>query len=191
MRVDAVTRSPRRSRRRPGVTLAAPKPLVVPILRAGLGMLDGMIAAAADRRGRLPRHDPRRGDARGLDVRRPAARRPVRPAVLRARPDARHRRHAGRGDPVPHRPRRRRHHRDLPAGRARGLRPARGGPGRARRPRHRRHRRRWTRSSTRRATSCPASATPATGSTASSDGVSPTSARAVSTASQADRDPAA
>ncbi len=34
-------RSPPRSRR-PGVRLASPKPLVVPILRAGLGMLDGM-----------------------------------------------------------------------------------------------------------------------------------------------------
>ena len=32
----------RRSRRPPGCKLSAPKPLVVPILRAGLGMLDGM-----------------------------------------------------------------------------------------------------------------------------------------------------
>ena len=81
-------------------------------------------AAAADGRGRLPRHGAQRGDAGGVDVRRAAARGPVRPAVLRARPDAGDRRHAGGGDPVPGGPRRRPHHRDLPAGRARGLRAA-------------------------------------------------------------------
>jgi len=42
VRVDTVTvRSP--VARAEGVRLAAPKPLVVPILRAGLGMLDGMM----------------------------------------------------------------------------------------------------------------------------------------------------
>ena len=94
-----------------------------------------------------------------------AARGPVRPAVLRARPDAGHRRHAGGGDPLPvdrgadditaicllARPRgcarlERTSGLDVPvtvvtAG--------------------------WTRSSTRRATSSPASATPATACTAS------------------------
>ena len=103
---------------------------------------------------------------RGLDVRRAAARRPVRAAVLRARPDAGHRRHPRGRDPVPHRPRRRPHHRDLPARRARGLRPARAGPRRASTSRSPSSPPRSTSSSTRRATSSPASATPATGSTA-------------------------
>ena len=109
-------------RRRPASGWRSRKPLVVPILRAGLGMLDGMMRLLPTAEVGLPRHGAQRGDAAGLDVRRAAARRPVRPAVLRARPDAGHRRHPGRGDPVPDRPRRRPHHRDLPAGRARGLR---------------------------------------------------------------------
>ena len=125
-------------------------------------------AAAADRGGRVPRHGAQRGDARGVDVRRAAARRPVRPPVLRARPDARHRRHPRRSDQVPHRPRRRRHHRDLPARRARGLRAAGAATSTGSTSRSPWSPPRWTRSSTRRATSCPASATPATGSTASS-----------------------
>ena len=88
----------------------------------GSGMLDGMMrllpTAEVGFLGMVRNEET----LRGLDVRRAAARRPVRPAVLRARPDARHRRHAGGGDPVPHRPRRRPHHRDLPARGARGLR---------------------------------------------------------------------
>ncbi len=53
-----------------GIKLATPKPLVVPILRAGLGMLDGMMRLLAERRGRLPRDDAQRRDAGGVDVRR-------------------------------------------------------------------------------------------------------------------------
>ena len=77
-----------------GVKLVSPGRSIVPILRAGLGMLDGMVRLLPTRRGGLPRHGPQRGDARADDLRQAAARRPVRPAVLRARPDARHRRHA-------------------------------------------------------------------------------------------------
>ena len=102
-----------------GVKLAAPKPLVVPILRAGLGMLDGMMrllpTAEVGFLGMMRNEETL--EASTYAERLPG--RPVRPPVLRARPDARDRRHAGRGDPVPHRPRRRPHHRDLPARRAR------------------------------------------------------------------------
>ena len=110
-----------RSRPRPASSSPAPKPLVRadPARRARHARRDD--AAAADRRGGLPRHGAQRGDAGGVDVRRTPARRPVRPPVLRARPDAGHRRHARRGHPLPDRPRRRRHHRDLPARRAGGL----------------------------------------------------------------------
>ena len=52
-----------------GVKLTEPSPLVVPILRAGLGMLDGMMRLHPDGRGRLPGDGPRRGDAQGVDVR--------------------------------------------------------------------------------------------------------------------------
>ena len=79
-----------------GIKLSNPKPLIVPILRAGLGMLDGMVRLLPDRRGGLPRHDPQRGDPRGLHLREPPARRPHRSTGLRPRPDARHRRHARR-----------------------------------------------------------------------------------------------
>lgn len=77
-------------------------------------------AAAADRRGRVPRHDPGRGHPAGPDVRDPAAGRPVRAAVLRPRPDARDRRDARRRHPAARRPRRGRRHGDLPARRPRG-----------------------------------------------------------------------
>ena len=43
VRDRAVTRCAPRWRTPPGVRLSVPKPLVVPILRAGLGMLDGMV----------------------------------------------------------------------------------------------------------------------------------------------------
>ena len=72
----------------------------MPILRAGLGMLDGMMrllpTAEVGFLGMVRNEET----LRGLDVRRPAARGPLRPPVLRARPDARHRRHPGRGDPL-------------------------------------------------------------------------------------------
>ena len=119
-----------------GVKLADPRPLVVPILRAGLGMLDGMMRLLPTAEVGFLGHGPRRGDAPGLDVRRPRCRTtcPGR-QVLRARPDARHRRHAGRRDQPAARPRRHRRHRDLPARRARGLERLRAG---VRRPRRRR-----------------------------------------------------
>ena len=151
-----------------GVKLAKPKPLVVPILRAGLGMLDGMMrllpTAEVGFLGMMRNEETL--EATTYAERLPGG--PGRPPVLRARPDARHRRHAVGRDHVPHRPRRQRHHRDLPAGRARGLRPARGRPRRASTSPSPWSPPRWTRSSTRRATSCPGSATPATGCTASS-----------------------
>ena len=153
-----------------GIRLASPKPLVVPILRAGLGMLDGMVRLLPDRRGRLPRHDAQRGDARGDDLRQPAARRPVRPPVLRARPDARHRRHARRwrsatcSTAAPTTSPRSacwRRPRASPSSRTRARRPRRAG--------HRGHRRRRRAAQRAAATSSPASATPATGCTASSE----------------------
>ena len=148
--------------RQPEPTAAARRP--DPAGRPGHARGDD--AADADGRGRLPRDGPQRGDARGLDVRRTAAGRPVRAPVLRARPDARHRRHPGRRDQLPHRPRRRPHHLHLPAGRARGRAEPRERARRGRRAGHGGDRARSTSGSTRRATSCRASATPATGSTA-------------------------
>ena len=91
-----------------GVRLSHPAPLVVPILRAGLGMLDGMVRLLPTAEVGLPRHDPRRGDAPGVHVRDPYAGGPLRPSGVRARPDARHRRHARRGDPGADQARRRR-----------------------------------------------------------------------------------
>ena len=89
-----------------GVRLTQPKPLVVPILRAGLGMLDGMVrilpTAEVGFLG-LVRDEQTLGRH---DVRDPAARRPVRPSVLPARPDARDRRDAVGRRPLPDRPRR-------------------------------------------------------------------------------------
>ena len=128
-------------------------------------------AAAADGRGRLPRDGPRRGDARG-HRRTPSGCPTTCPggsATCSTRcwpPAAR----SSAAIQLPDRPRRRRHHRDLPARRARG-------PATALERRRldgstcrsRSSPPRWTSGSTRRATSCPASATPATGSTAWSD----------------------
>ena len=152
-----------------GIKLSNPKPLIVPILRAGLGMLEGMVRL-------LPSAEVgflgMQRNEETLEAITYANRLPGRPqgsAVLRHRPDARHRRHPRRRHPLPRRPRRRRHHGGHPAGRARGRQARRGGPGRPHHPDHHRHRRRWTSGSTRRATSCPASATRATASTASSD----------------------
>ncbi len=97
-------------------------PLVVPILRAGLGMLDGMMrllpTAEVGFLGMVRNEET----LEARDLRRAAARRPDRAPVLRARPDARDGRHARRGDPLPRRPRSRPHHRGLPAGRPRGRR---------------------------------------------------------------------
>ena len=158
-----------------GVRLAQPRPLVVPILRAGLGHARRDGPAAADRRGRLPRHGARRGDAGGDHVRRPAAGRPLRAgrcyvldpmlatggtlaAAIQLLIDAR----------------RRRRHRDLPAGGARGHRArCEETLGRPRRAGHRGHRRPGRAAEREAATSSRASATPATASTASSDPTPP------------------
>ena len=110
-----------------GCRLAEPVPLVVPVLRAGLGMLDGMTRL-------LPTAEVgflgmvRDETSPGRDrLRQPAARRPHRPRGVRARPDARDRRHPRRDLRAARRPRRRPHHRHLPARRARGHGPRRRG----------------------------------------------------------------
>ena len=79
-----------------GIKLASPKPLVVPILRAGLGMLDGMVrllpTAEVGFLGMVRNEET-------LEATTYANRLPDdlhRPPVLRARPDAGHRRHPGR-----------------------------------------------------------------------------------------------
>ncbi len=97
-----------------GVRLAE-KPLVVPILRAGLGMLDGMVRLLPTARGRLPRDGPQRGDPRGRDVRRAAARRPVGAPVLTCSNPCSPPGHPRRAIRFLVGPRRRPHHRDLPA----------------------------------------------------------------------------
>lgn len=60
-----------------GVHLDDPPPLVVPILRAGWGGCWKACCADADRRGRVRRDDPQRGDPGALHVRRAAAEGPV------------------------------------------------------------------------------------------------------------------
>ena len=124
-----------------GVKLAPPRPLVVPILRAGLGMLEGMTRLMPTAEVGFVGMVRDEQTLVGVHVRRTAARRPVRAAVLRARPDAGHRRHPGRRRPVPGQARRRPHHLHLPARRARGHRPdhrAARRPARALHPGHRR-----------------------------------------------------
>ena len=93
MRVQPVT-SPPRSRGPRGQAGPA-GPLIVPVLRAGIGMLDGMTRL-------LPMADVgfvglRRDEeiAGRLDLRGPPAGRPDRPGHVRARPHAGHRRDAG------------------------------------------------------------------------------------------------
>ena len=102
-----------------GVNLSRPRPLVVPILRAGLGMLEGMMRLMPTAEvGFL-------GMVRNEETLEASTYAERLPADLSGRqcyvldPDAGHRRHACRRHPVPHRPRRRPHHRHLPAGRAR------------------------------------------------------------------------
>ena len=111
-----------------GIKLCNPKPLIVPILRAGLGMLEGMVRL-------LPSAEVgflgMQRDEETLQAITYANRLPddlSRPPGLRARPDAGHRRLDGRRDQVPHRAWGRRHHRGDPAQRARGHRPPAGGP---------------------------------------------------------------
>ena len=150
-----------------GVKLARPKPLVVPILRAGLGMLDGLMRLlptaevgflgmirneetleASTYAERLP-DDLSGRQCYVLDPM--LATGGTLAAAIRFLVD--------RGA------------NDITAicllAAPEGCRPARAGAGRPRRPGHRRDRARWTRSSTTRATSSRASATRATGSTAS------------------------
>ena len=153
-----------------GVKLPPPRPLVVPILRAGLGMLEGMTrlmpTAEVGFLGMVRNEET-------LAATTYAERLPddlLGPPVLRAGPDARDRRHARLGRAVPGQAWRRPHHLHLPARRARGHR---AGQRAARRPARALHagRRRSRRAAQRAsATSSPASATPATGCTAWSDG---------------------
>ena len=107
-----------------GVRLAAPKPLVVPILRAGLGMLDGMMrllpTAEVGFLGMMRNEET-------LQASTYAERLPEdlsdRQCFVLDPMLATGRRHARRGHPVPHRTRLPRHHRDLPTGRSGRLRP--------------------------------------------------------------------
>ena len=110
-----------------GVKLAQPKPLVVPILRAGLGMLDGMTrlipTAEVGFLGMIRDEETLQAE----HVRRPACRTTC-PAAS-ATSSTRCSPPAARWPPrsVPHGPRRLRRHRDLPAGR-----PGRASPGSSR-----------------------------------------------------------
>ncbi len=88
------SRCRRRSPTTEGTRLANP-PLLVPVLRAGLGMADAALGAAARVVDGLRRPGPRRGHLRAAGVHGVAAPRPDRPAGAGARPDARHRRLAG------------------------------------------------------------------------------------------------
>ena len=71
--------------------ISGKKVAVCPVLRAGVGMLDGVLSLDLERARRLHRHVPRRGDARAGRVLREAARRPRGARRDRPRPDARDR----------------------------------------------------------------------------------------------------
>jgi hypothetical protein len=94
-----------------GIKLSNPKPLIVPILRAGLGMLEGMVRLLPSAEvGFLGmQRDEETLEAITYANRLPG--RPVGPSGLRARPDARDRWLDGRRHQVSRRPRRERHHR--------------------------------------------------------------------------------
>ena len=95
-----------------GKKLASPRPIIVPVLRAGLGMLDGMTRLIPTAEvGFLGMKRDEAPHPAG-DVREPSARGPVRPPVLPHRPDARHRRNAGRRHALPGRARRQGRDRD-------------------------------------------------------------------------------
>ena len=69
-----------------GKHIASPAPIIVPVLRAGLGMLDGMTKMIPSAES-LPWHEARRGEPNPADhVREPSARRSERPSVLPDRP---------------------------------------------------------------------------------------------------------
>ena len=74
-----------------------PGPLVVPILRAGLGLLDGVLGRVARRRGRCHRPQARRDHASSARVSRTPSRRSRRPARVHRRPHARDGRFVGHG----------------------------------------------------------------------------------------------
>ena len=152
-----------------GVRLARPMPAGHPGAAGRDRHARRHVQAAAEGRRRLRRAGQGREDPDRLHVRDQAAGRPDRAGHVRARSDARHRRHAGHGLRDARVPRRRVDDRDLPARRPRG---DRAGPARpsatTARSRSRSSPRASTTSSTRRATSCLASATPATASTARS-----------------------
>ena len=156
-----------------GYRLANP-PLLVPVLRAGLGHGRRRAGAHAGGADRVRRHRPQRGDPPADAVHGVAAGVARRATRVRARPDARHRRLDAAHDRAARGARGERRHRDLRARRARRASP---GCGRAAcrcgsspRP--------STSGSTTRPTSCPASATRATASSAPSRLPSPRAPRA-------------
>ena len=109
-----------------GIKLSNPKPLIVPILRAGLGMLEGMVRL-------LPSAEVGfLGMQRNEETLEPVTYANRLPDDLTGRqvfvldPMLATGGSMADADPLPHRPRRRRHHRRLPARRARGRRQPRG-----------------------------------------------------------------
>ena len=76
-----------------GTVIANPKPLVVPILRAGLGMLEGMTRLVPTAEVGFLGMARNERDSRYCHLRRASARRPDRSSGVPARSYARYRRH--------------------------------------------------------------------------------------------------
>ena len=98
-----------------GTRLAKP-PLLVPVLRAGLGMVDSGARAATGGSGGVRRRRPRRGDGFARAVSGVAARRSAWPAGAGSRPDVGYWRFDDPRDRVAASPRRRRHQRAVGGG---------------------------------------------------------------------------
>ena len=95
-----------------GKHIAAPAPIIVPVLRAGLGMLDGMTKMIPSAEvGFLGMKRDEEHPTQQVTY-------ANRPSVLPDRPDARHRRHARCGHPLSGRARCEGHHRSVHSGRS-------------------------------------------------------------------------